>query len=302
MCFIKNRLFCLILVITIQFIVTFIPVFSCGEFAQGAVIFQDNFDSSCTGTQCYSSGGVSSYPVGWNQWYFENNQPITLGGVSHHGGEITSPGRGGIGKSLKIWRYGSAYPGYTGGLLKTLSSTSRNLFIRWYMKIPSDMRMNGCIEYQKLWRFDNSSGHCVYLNINEGWQRGQMQIYDDTEWVTILNNTQTAALMDGEWHCIEVQLGLDRMTLNLWVDGVLRYNNTSKNWHANTNGVFNNYLQHFGFGNRGSTCSWQESWRAIEFDDLIIADTYIGPDGGVPTPLPSPTSLNPPSGLRIINQ
>lgn len=246
------------------------------------VIFQDNFDANCTGNVCYSRAAgwcTEYYPAGWDQWYCEDSQPVTAGGATHYGGEISSPGRGGTGKSFKVWRYGTAYPNYTGALLKTLSSSAQNLYVRWYMKIPTAMRMNGCHEYQKLWRFNTSRGQ-IYLNINNGWQNGVMQVYDETEWTTILNNSQLLALMDGNWHCVEIQLGLNNSTLRTWIDGVLTYSNTSKNWHGNTNATFNNYFQHFGFGNRGSSCSWQLSWQAAEFDDLVLSTTYVGPDGG----------------------
>ena len=80
-------------------------------------------------------------------------------------------------------------------------------------------------EYQKWWRFNTSSDE-VYIGTIDGFRSGRMEVYDNAEHTTILNNSQLLTLMDGNWHCLEIQFGLDNTTLKAWIDGVLQYNNT----------------------------------------------------------------------------
>lgn len=268
--------------------------FLCAVSVDAAVLFQDNFDSNCSGTACLVTGGASTYPTGWDQWYTEQ-ATATYGGVTHYSGEISTPGRGGTGKSLKLWRYGSAFGGYDGGLLKVLSYSISNLHMRFYIKVPSAMNWATGDEYQKLWRF-NTSGSEIYVNINNGFRSGIMQVYDSSEWVTVLNNSQLLSIMDGNWHCVEFQFGLNISTLKVWIDGVSVYSNTSKNWHGNAGAIFNGYFQHFGLGNRGSSVTYQSSWQAMEFDDLVIADQYIGPVSGGDTTAPTVSMTAPAAG------
>ncbi|KKW18765.1 MAG: hypothetical protein UY62_C0095G0001, partial [Parcubacteria group bacterium GW2011_GWF2_50_9] len=70
------------------------------SFASAAVIFQDNFDS-CT-QNCVAAQLAA--PPGWGQWMGPGS--ASVGGTMHYDGEITSPGRGGTGKSFKTWRAG----------------------------------------------------------------------------------------------------------------------------------------------------------------------------------------------------
>lgn len=269
-------------------LIIFLLCFPC-VVARGAVIFQENFDT-CTGAQCYCS---TTDPNGWDQWYRESCS-ATVGNVTHYSGEWSSPGRSGAGKSFKLWRNGSVFSGYDGGMLKTLGSSAKNIFMRFYVKIPTAMNYATGDEYQKWWRFNTSSDE-VYIGTIDGFRSGRMEVYDNAEHTTILNNSQLLTLMDGNWHCLEIQFGLDNTTLKAWIDGVLQYNNTSKNWHGNTGASFSSYLQHFGFGSRGSSVTYQASWQAIEFDDLVIADAYVGPTADTTQPSVSITTSSPQS-------
>ncbi len=110
----------------------------------------------------------------------------------------------------------------------------------------------------------------------------------------MLDNAGLRAIWDGNWHCIEFQLGLSNNVLNLWVDGVLAYSSANYTWSAT--GFFD-FIQHFAIGNVGDGSAWQNSWQAIEFDDLVISTTYVGPGDFVPpSPDPTPDPSNSSSG------
>jgi len=260
-----------------------------------ATIFSDNFDSHAD--TCHTGGAV---PSDWTMWY-ENDTYTSRDSVTHYSGEISSPGRGGTGKSLKIWRHSDWPPmnNYSGGLRYDFAGNYSNLFIRYFMKLPTSLSFHGS-DYIKSWRFNTTGGSGeIYLDFrqeNGGLDmraEGSWGIYDGGPWVTVLDNTRFREIWDGNWHCIEFQLGLSNRTLKLWVDGILIYSDTNRSWSAT--GYFDS-IQHFAIGNCGDGGVWQDSWEAIEFDDLVISTTYIGPGDYMPSPAPTPSPSTSSSG------
>lgn len=263
--------------------------------AYGANIFSDNFDSATGNT-----GGT--VPSGWSQWY-ENGVSTTLGGITHYAGEISAPGRGNAGKSLKLWRNTTAWEGYAGPLLYYFPSSISysDIYIRWYMKLPTSLDLTGNADYLKLFRLNISGGTGeIYVNINNQSGVGAMRANGEVRvlgaaWQTVLSNADLRAVWDGNWHCWEMRFGINSSRLTLWIDGVQKYNSTSFNYGAANAGRFT-MLQHFPSGNHSSGSQWQSSWQAMEVDDLVIADTYVGPDGAAPAPAPTPDPTPTPTG------
>jgi len=236
-------------------------------------------------------------PAGWSMWY-ENDVYTVRDSIMHYAGEISTPGRGGIGKSLKIWRHSDwpAMNNYSGGLRYDFQANYSNIFIRYYIKLPLILSFD-VSDFVKSWRFNTTGGSGeIYLDFRQASggtdmrSEGSWGIYDGGPWVIILDNNGLRTIWDGNWHCIELQLGLSNNTLNFWVDGVLKYSDTNRIWQAT--GYFD-FIQHFAIGNCGDGGTWQNSWQAIEFDDLVISTTYVGPGDVVPPspgPIPSPST------------
>ncbi|HPV29902.1 MAG TPA: hypothetical protein PLT30_10550 [Deltaproteobacteria bacterium] len=263
-----------------------------------AVIFQDNFDNAPSDAR---AGGV--VPTGWDSWYVQGGAvSATFDSVTHYAGEISSPGRGGTGKSLKIWRHSTwpTYNSYHGALAYVFptSSSYREIYLRYYMKLPSGMNINRFDNYVKLWRLNLSGGGELYLNIGTDTGTGTLQ---NSGFLHLLNaSTFVQKLLtagnvpwDSAYHCYEFHIKLNSTgnsdgVLEFWLDGVRKYSNTSFNFNASTSDRFV-YLQHFSVGNRDDqSTSWQNSWQAFEFDDFVLSTTYVGPDGAAPAPAPSP--------------
>lgn len=278
----------------------------------GAVIFQNNFDSS---PDTYTG---STVPPGWDWWNEGGGTQGTVGGVTHWSGEISSPGRGGSGKSLKMWRAGTLFEDYTGalpaGMNTNFNPTSNNFYVRWTMKLPSGIFMdftNAGANYQKLFRLNtNGGGGEIYFNINTPYTNQTIPagaalqvlpfLYTDpilgyqTSNYTLLAPADFAPLFDGQWHSYEVHFNTAANTLEFWLDGVLKHRNTNLSMSPQAP-IF---IQHFGIGNRASGTVVQSSWQAWEFDDLVIADAYIGPPtgtGGSTDTTPPTVSLSAPS-------
>ncbi len=272
-----------------------------------AVIFSESFDNIPSGWNC------SQYvPVGWAS--LSACGSATYGGVTHYGGEITSGGR--TGNSLKAWKQGQ-FPGdasYYGLLNYDFGADRyRDVYMRWYMKIPPGFNMTG-FDYLKLWRWNFGSGGSydkeIYLNFLQRhngttfWGDAHIGVYKangDNEWAVMLENSDLPT--DGQWHCYEwrVQLnttGSSNGVLQFWLDGVLKYSATNVNYGATTT----DYLRRtsLGTGNRNSGSAFQTGWQAIEFDDYVLSTTYIGPDGSPPAPSPSPSPDLTPAGMSTL--
>lgn len=271
--------------------VLFLTILLVPKISLATIIFQNNFDNSPD----THTGFI--VPPGWEDWYFSGAIQGTIGEITHWSGEINSPGRGGSGKSLKMWRAGTLFDDYTGALYAGLSShfnpTTNNIYIRWAMKLPSSITVdfsNAGSNYQKLWRLNTDGGNGeIYLNINAVNgnffpQNAALQIstcdvfYDpnlgyNTVHVTLLPPSEMSLLFDNQWHSYEIHIGTATNIIEFWLDGVLKFQKTNHPM-VSQNVIF---IQHFGMGNRASGSIMQDSWQSWEFDDLVIADSYIGP-------------------------
>ncbi len=276
---------------TMVFLITLSPLLSV--FSHSATIFSDDFDSHPD--TCHTGGTV---PAGWDHWG-PTTASTTKDSITHYAGEISSGGRNGAGKSLKMWRHSNfTATGEFSGLYGVRLSHG-NIFIRYYQKLPSPLDLtftgsNG--NYLKFWRLFTTGTTDIYLDAtapdNANMRTGGGLIICDDEGAINTNVIAAGDLVttiwDGNWHCLEFQIGLNNRTLRFWLDGNLRYENTSFNWDKNRDQTITG-LGHFGFGNYSSNYTWQSSWQAAEFDDVVISTTYVGPGDFVPSPDPTPS-------------
>ena len=262
-----------------------------------SIILEEDFDSctsGCeTGTTAPNTDNQSS--LSWTQ-----NAPIsqTAASVTHYTGEISSSGRGGSGKSLKVWRYGTQQLGsdsYSGTInIITATGGYTNFYLRYYVKIPINFDPVDLF-YMKLFRLNGSASEFGNTNINWGGAdpgtgtRGlaslQMMNWSDATWVELLTPEETTNdLWDGEWHCLQFQFNLSAHQMNFWLDGTLKKTINSNDF-SGTWGGQDPSLQHLPMGNV-SAATWGTTWSAMEMDDLVIATTKAETD---PTETPVAT-------------
>jgi hypothetical protein len=271
----------------LRYLIVFICVFFFAGNAFSEIIFQDDFDA-CT-NDCVN-GVTRPTPSPWMQWERTIPYSATQDGVTKYAGEISSPGRGGSGKSLKIWRHSTfSINAYNGTLWSPPVSGYSDIYMRFYMRVPQDMDLSGS-NYLKLFRLDTSTDD-LYININMAAdssirQTGQLQYRHNGDTLTLLTTEQLMPLLDGNWHAWQFRFNLAGGSVTLWIDGEERItlNNTG------SSGTWNSYLGHFILGNTASGATWQNSWRAWEADDLVIATTKAETD-----PLESGPDTTPPS-------
>ena len=271
------------------------PVFTYGE-----TIFSDNFDS-CSTNCTVNAGGTPPNSAGWASWH-QGGISETVGGVTHYSGEITSPGYGGVGKSLKMWRADGVFGDYTGTLRWEGYTGQTHFFMSYHIKIPTAFKYTGNPGGTgfKSWRLmtnsEVSGKHEIYLNFNtygDTWS-----IHDGgSGWTTMLSGSQKSVIWDGNWHFIEWEFGFDTNVLRLWVDSVLKYEDTKRAWNV-TGGLRG--IQHFNIGNTfDHNGTWQTGWQAMEVDNFVLSTTYVAPVSGGGEPPPLGKQPNPPAKLQL---
>jgi hypothetical protein len=235
------------------------------------VIFLEHFDNIVSGWNC-----DDPVPDGWTS---KSNCGIaTYGGVTHYCGEISAGGV--VGNSLKSWKQGTNFTQYCGILSYDFAAHYREIYTRWYMKIPSGFDTTGFMNFLKLWRMNFTHGE-VYLNFNgSSFSTASFEIGNagcNPAWYTILGSGQIPR--DDQWHCWEVQIkmgttGSKNSVIQMWLDGVLKYQNNGANLCTKTGDYFTK--TGLGIGNTGAA-GFQAPWRAIEFDGFVLSTTYVGP-------------------------
>ncbi len=263
------------------------------------MLFQDDFESDSSNWSC-GSGQLSKWDNGW----------MECGYTAGFGFEWKmGPGRNG-GNAVYSWKKNIlALSGYRSESMKWFEGTSvkREIYHRWYMKFPS--KIDKVIsDGFKFWRYvlranGNSGPPEIYLNMNPGsgsriiGSPGFAISFADTSgWIVL----PSPNWRDGNWHCHELRMklndsGQSNGILQYWMDGVLRYSNTSLDWKARD--VNNCGFHRFGVGIGNTTESnafEMTDWTGIGFDDVAVSTSYIGPGGDTGSPAP-------PGNLRIIN-
>jgi len=248
------------------------------------IIFQDSFDSCTTGC---TVGASEPNSAAWTQWVTDGLS-ATHDSVTHYSGEITSSGRGGSGKSLKLWRHSDSWTGsasYAGALVMSAPSSYSNFYLRFYAKVSGSMSFPADVKMFRL-NTTGASGE-LYVNLNNYGSGTFLWVWggsgDSSINTELLTPTETASLFDGEWHCWQFQFNLSTNTVNFWADGVLLGSITD----SRLDGAWDSLLQHWPLGN-AQDGSWQSSWQPFEVDDIIIATSKLETDPDESTPASSP--------------
>ena len=287
--------------------------------ANAQIIFSENYDSI---------GDINcndAVPDGWVAW---NGCPTdTYQGITHYSGEISSPGRGEVGKSLKLWRHNGLFATDYSGYLSSPDITSKNyreLYVRYYMKVPSGFDVSGGpgVKFDRFWS-NYDFGQVSMMAVEGGFHSGRFAIYCPSMgspnyfWSHSFNDL---GINDGEWHCIELHYkmnspGLSDGAIELFINGEcvsLKYDKYPDVWTPEGQGyytisgipgdrVFKRALIP-GIGNTGNApyVMTPDIWQAIEFDDYVVSTSYIGPDGK--NPLPPPEDNETPSKATSLQE
>lgn len=262
------------------------------KITSGEVVLSENFDN-------WPDYYADQYPPSpWCDSCGSNGliQSLTIDNETHSTTEVTSPGRGGLGKSLKTWRNGMAWVGntYYGSLgLRPIEGHSNHnaLYFRWYMKVPTSFVFQN--DGQKMFRYNISDGGEIYFNFYET----NLRMCPNSGGPDCLEQdlAPKADWHDGEWHAHQLYINLETSTVTYWLDSIQTYHKVGVVNMPSTSATFgteNNFIQHFPFGNSFNE-PYPSSWQAFEVDDLVIATTKAetDPDTGDMILPSAPTGL-----------
>jgi len=208
----------------------------CG-FAGAAVIFSENYDGNeWDVVKNCSDGNPSS-----GRWDWTDSGPscisATYQNITHYSGEVSTPGRGGTGKSLKLWRHtGSDFLDYSGYLNSYIPlGTYRDIYQRFYLKWPYGLTVPTGVgtKFNRMYIGTASSprtGEVSILSEGELGDNGYFMIYMPgmgSNYTTFRTQTfSELGVNDGDWHSIEVHYkinspGQSDGEFEMWIDGYM---------------------------------------------------------------------------------
>ena len=119
--------------------------------------------------------------------------------------------------------------------------------------------------------------------------------------VTILKSTDAFDPRDGKWHCFEAHMkyndnGQRNGIYRVWIDGELRIHATNVRNRNDMNSRFFESVQLANYCND----NWSHVWH-LWYDNVVIADEYIGPLNSSPSPVDT-RAPSAPQGVNAIVQ
>jgi len=281
-----RRVFMKQIKITVSTVVIFLLMLG---YAQARIIFQDDFD------------GYTDSP-GNHGWGISSNISLQpSGGMNNSQCVMVTYDRPGT-------------PPYWFG--RNVSDENlQEIYVRFYFKV--DDPSGGC-KFLKLFGKENSPQGYANSTFAINYFSGQLSevsygdgsgVSNDTQHViryngshtdsnvSIVNSSDTFDPRDGKWHCFEANMkyndnGKRNGHYRVWIDGKLRlYANNVKN-RNDLNSLF------FGSVQLANYChsNWEKTWH-LWYDNVIIADQYIGPLDNVSQDNQAPVS---PTGINVL--
>lgn len=280
------------------FLFTFVLCFVVIDKAHAEVYFQDDFEADPSNWKC-ADGELTKWSAGYGTCGLNYN-PGTGASDRRMG-----PGHNG-GNAMYAWKHSSVPNGYWTTADKWLSPADysrKDFYHRWYMKVPSTIDKASSSGF-KYWRYIGApygtDAPEIYLNnCGDTFRTGSLCLLETIQDIR-LNLIPTTEFADGNWHSHEIRIkyntdgGYDGVA-QYWFDGVLRHTTNDIRWGTQSNIGLNRFG--VGIGNVSDTPWYMSEWTAFQFDDVVLADEYIGPISSGAAPILSDPL--PPSGTKM---
>ena len=247
-------------------------------------LFSENFNTT-RWTKDWQEKMPCTLPGTATGWFScENGAVSTAYGETHWAGEVLSPGREGADdKAYYIWRHDNFHQDYRSLIWYKPPSVQKEIYIRFYMKIPTEFTMSGGTGWKVHRTHQNSvpeiGGKAIYINFNAGFTKWAVNMaYPTGSWTYFGSNGTNSRHGDNTWHCYEFYIksstpGNSDGVMMYWQDGTLTKIARNGAWSLDSNDGFSGIR--FGFGNsNGGT--WQSSWQAVQLDDFVVSTSPIG--------------------------
>ena len=240
------------------------------------IIFQDDFESDSSNWTC-GDGNLSKWTSVW----------VSCGYTEGFGYEWKMGSGHNSSNAVYAWKCDQVPNGYRSGSDKWLSGNDlvKEIYHRWYMKVPPTFDKS-IPQGFKFWRYilreyGYSNPPVIYLNAHGGnkFSNSDLSIYNVT--TGYLNLVPISSFNDDNWHCHELRIKLNSDgqsdgIIQYWLDGELKATYTNLSFSGSVTSL---KIHMFGVGiGNVSDPPWDMSeWTACIFDDVVVADQYIGP-------------------------
>ncbi len=256
------------------------------------VIWQESFDNftrdyNCSLSDCSSNPGV---PTGYMS-FGSNTLGKNYGNPNTQivgGAERSNPGATNK-RGFRINLEEQCWPTGENILVKDLGRNYTLLYLRWYQRDSTKSFSN----FQKLFRLKQSNGQILIPEFQVNGSNIQMNLWDaqssSNHFFTgySLNSHYTA----NTWVCYEIKIDLVNKKAEFWVNGVSKGTLNATWWPDGW------YIRYVEIGGNQYGHSWTApTEHTRDYDDIVVADSYVGPTGAPASEVPAPKNL------RILSQ
>jgi len=252
------------------------------------VIWQESFDGytrdySCSLSDCALNPGLPAGFAGFgsNTMCKNYGQPNTQIITS---AERSNPGQTNK-RGFRINLEEQCWPTGENILKKDLGKNYTLLYLRWYQRDSTKSFTN----FQKLFRLKQADGQILIPEFQVNGSNIQMNLWDSqtssNHFFTGYNlNTQYTV---GTWVCYEIKIDLVNKKAEFWVNGVSKGTLNATWWPSGW------YVRYVEIGGNQYGHSWvSPTEQTRDYDDIVVADSYVGPSGTPPAAtIPAPTNL-----------
>lgn len=255
------------------------------------VIWQENFDGFTRDYNCSQSDCSGSMPSGYSafssnvmcQNYGQPNAQIV--GAA----ERSSPGQTNK-RAFRINLEQQCWPTGENILRKNLGKDYSRIYLRWYQRDSTKSFSN----FQKLFRLKKADGNQILIpEFQVNGSNIQMNLWDAQSGANhfFTGYSLNTQYTPGRWVCYEIKIDLVNRQAQFWVDGVSAGTMNATWWPSGWT------IRYIEIGGNQYGHSWTyPTEHQRDYDDIVVADSYVGPSGTLPA-----SGLPAPKNLRITN-
>jgi hypothetical protein len=257
------------------FLVLFFLAFASTAF--GADVWSEDFDGYSSNYTCNNSTSCALFGT-YDDVNGDSSTADTPDMVISTDFERSNPGGNNRGMRIYVWG-GTSGTCCENGPAEYNAGIPANFYLRWYMRMS---RAGGGQQYAKIFRLHNNRLILDWYRAAWTGNKTRLSLFDySSSWGNHDPNTAYALEDDytpNTWVCFEVFIDQTNNQWTLWVDGVQKgppvpWSNPT-NWSTGQIQIGGNQTGPYDY--------------TIDYDDIVIGTTYIGPEdeGQVITPPP----------------
>lgn len=237
--------------------------------AWATTYFTEDFNGFFQNYTCNNSTSCTPMPGNYDDWNGDSSTSTSPDTVISTDFERSTPGENNRGMRIYVWADTAGYC-CENGPAENNPGFPVNFYLRWYMRMS---RAGGGPQYAKIHRmFGNNMIFDWYRAYDTGYKT-RLCLFDSSDGWNAKNPNMNYALEDdytpNTWVCYEVFVNQTANQWTLWVDGVNKgttaISSNPTNWSSGSYQIGGNQTGGYSY--------------TIDYDDIVVADEYIGPAG-----------------------